>query len=60
MVPPCQIGRAARAVALPATGIVSAFGGLRQRKRLTQVRLFRVDYRGVTILDLKGLRRYEG
>jgi hypothetical protein len=47
-------------VALPATGIVSAFGGLRQRKRLAQVRLVRVDYRGVTILDLEGLRQYEG
>jgi CRP/FNR family cyclic AMP-dependent transcriptional regulator len=29
-------------------------------KRLAQLRLVRVDYRGVTILDLEGLRRYEG
>jgi DNA-binding GntR family transcriptional regulator len=45
---------------------LAPLGGLsRQRvnralKRLAQVRLVRVDYRGVTILDLEGLRRYEG
>jgi CRP/FNR family cyclic AMP-dependent transcriptional regulator len=29
-------------------------------KKLAQARLVRVDYRGVTILELEGLRRYEG
>ena len=29
-------------------------------KRLVQARLIRVDYRGVTILDLEGMKRYEG
>jgi CRP/FNR family cyclic AMP-dependent transcriptional regulator len=29
-------------------------------KRLAQIRLVRVDYRGVTILYLEGLRRFEG